>query len=184
MTEPEKPDVLDVLISMMGTEARAKALHNRLAEAGYAIVSVSKEAIEKAAMVISAMFEGVPSGVIMHALAEEGVWVVGKPELRHDWVSLADNTLLATHPADRCNGRHCCIHNPSDHALKTAPMHWNDAIRRTERVCQHGQHHPDPDHLSYILDNEGMLEYFQHKHHRPCDGCCQLQVPDQFRLNH
>lgn len=182
MTDPEEitaqPDLIDILIGEMGSEARARALIKRLNDNHLAIVAVGQEALEKCVMTLSAMFEGIPAAAVMAALADQGVYVVARPEVRHDWVSLADNTLLATHPRDRCDGRHCCIHNPSDHALKAAPMEWNDRMGRTERICDHGQHHPDPDHLTYVLDHEGMLAYFQHKYHHPCDGCCKL--PDSL----
>lgn len=178
MTEPEalddEPDIVDIFASELGSEDRARALLKRLNDRHYAVVNVGREAIEQAVMAVAGILEGVPPHVFLAALADQGVWIIGRPKMRHDMISLADNTLLMTHPAERCQGRNCCIHNPSDHALKAAPMHWNDAARRTERVCPHGQHHPDPDHLTYVLDHEGMLAYFEHKYHSPCDGCCNL----------
>ncbi len=171
--EPVDPDALDILIAHLGDEGRSRALLEAVNEHGYALVSVRQEAIEKAVMILSGILPGIPAAALIQALADEGVFVLARPEMRQDIVSLADNTLLGTHPADRCTGRHCCIHNPSDHPLKNAPLHWNDVMRRTERECSHGQLHPDADHLSYVLETFGMLDYFRHKHHRPCDGCCR-----------
>ena len=32
--------------------------------------------------------------------------------------------FLRTHGPDECSGPFCVIHNPSDHPLRDAPMHW------------------------------------------------------------
>lgn len=67
---------------------------------------------------------------------------------------------MKTHPPSRCEGRHCCIHNPSDHHMRNWPLHWRSDIRLMERICPHGVGHPDPDDL-------------QNNHIHGCDGCCK-----------
>ncbi len=78
-----------------------------------------------------------------------------------------DGTLLMNvHPADRCVGRRCVIHNPSDHHMSDWPLHWVDPIRIFVRVCEHGVGHPDPDQAEYL----SLTGRAQHM----CDGCCQV----------
>lgn len=169
-----EPDVMDVMDAALGDHGLTLRLLAALTEARYTIASVRREAMERAMFVLSGMLPGAPIGMIMYALAEEGVYVVARPELRQDLISQRDGSLLATHPADRCEGRNCVIHNPSDHALKDAPIDWDPGTRRTNRICTHGVHHPDPDHLSFVYETYGMFEWMQHKHHR-CDGCCKTE---------
>lgn len=68
--------------------------------------------------------------------------------------------LTNVHPSDKCKGEYCCIHNPSDHHMKTWPQHWRSDRGITERICEHGCGHPDPD------DPTGDTIH-------GCDGCCQ-----------
>lgn len=73
--------------------------------------------------------------------------------------------LLSVHHPDRCRGSHCCIHNPSEHHMKTWKQNWRSDKKMMERICSHGIGHPDPDDLrvksSYYLEVHG------------CDGCCR-----------
>ncbi|MGW5720809.1 hypothetical protein ACWEVP_31870 [Amycolatopsis sp. NPDC003865] len=73
--------------------------------------------------------------------------------------------ILWAHNWERCAGQPCCVHNPSDHPLRDAPMRWRTDLDFMERVCSHGIAHPDPDDLSV---QRGMVQA-----HGWCDGCCR-----------
>lgn len=74
-----------------------------------------------------------------------------KQKLNH-W-SKKDNTyttgtgqrLWAIHPIEKCEGRPCVIHNPSNHAMVEMPTFWRDDRGIMERTCPCGIGHPDPD---------------------------------------
>lgn len=76
--------------------------------------------------------------------------------------------LINVHPPAACEGRACCIHNPSDHPLKDAPMHWRADKRVMERICPHGIGHDDPDDYAYrkAIDSRASDVH-------GCDGCCR-----------
>ncbi len=105
--------------------------------------------------------------------------------------------ILKVHPRSKCEGRGipCCIHQPSDHHMKTWQMNWRGDTSVMERLCPHGIGHPDPDHMAYVKsltpehdciyerysfselwDSEelGFCKYphldWQGSH--GCDGCC------------
>lgn len=81
--------------------------------------------------------------------------------------------VLVTHPEGTCRGEHCCIHNPSDHRLKDAPLHWRTDRGMMERICEHGIGHPDPDDLSHkrsIMSRQAFRSRAYESH--GCDGCC------------
>jgi len=73
------------------------------------------------------------------------------------------------HEKDKCEGRHCCIHNPSNHHMKDWPTHWREDRKLMERLCKCGVGHPDPDDLAYKksigldVDTIGI---------HGCCGCC------------
>lgn len=76
---------------------------------------------------------------------------------------------IQTHGPDACSGEYCVIHNPSDHPLKDAPIHFRtDWGYLAERVCPHGIGHPDPDSVAHFerigVDGIGV---------HGCDGCCR-----------
>ena len=77
---------------------------------------------------------------------------------------LDEHGLVAKHVHDaaRCAGRPCVMHNPSDHHMRSWPLHWRDDRVFFERICPHGVGHPDPDCVSY--DPNVSLH--------GCDGCC------------
>lgn len=93
------------------------------------------------------------------------------------------------HDPDKCEGEHCCFHNPSQHALSTAPWHirfdkpvyrlenpWTTMTRvltdyLTERTCEHGVGHPDPDALAYLA-REYPPRVVEAMGVHGCDGCC------------
>jgi hypothetical protein len=78
---------------------------------------------------------------------------------------------------DDCMQNGCCIHNPSDHPLRDAPMQWRVAgpfdikPSHMERVCDHGVGHPDHDSLAY-LERIGQHDLARHLARHGCDGCC------------
>ena len=94
-------------------------------------------------------------------------------------IALHDGTILQNvHPAGTCALEHCCIHNPSDHPLRGAPLAWmGPPIRSMARVCEHGLHHPDPDDLAFkaaTLDWITMEAITSvHLVAENCDGCCR-----------
>lgn len=75
-------------------------------------------------------------------------------------VILVGGEVIIAHDIDVCNlSKPCCIHNPSDHHMRTWPQHWRDDRGIMERICKHGCGHPDPDDIT-INRIHG------------CDGCC------------
>ena len=73
------------------------------------------------------------------------------------------------HRSDACAGRHCPFHNPSEHALKDAPMNIRfDRRALVERMCPHGIGHSDPDSAAYLDEAYGETTNGVHG----CDGCC------------
>ena len=76
--------------------------------------------------------------------------------------------LLNVHPRTACAGEHCVLHNPSDHALRDAPLNWRGDRNLMERTCPHGIGHPDPDSVAY-LETVGIEGAGVHG----CDGCCR-----------
>lgn len=72
------------------------------------------------------------------------------------------------HPMTLCDGRPCCLHDPSEHSMRDWPM----LLRETglvERICTHGVGHPDPDSAAWA--NEVMHTDVWGVH--GCDGCCR-----------
>lgn len=55
-----------------------------------------------------------------------------------------DETLTA-HPRAQCEGEICCIHNRTEHCMRSFPQHWRSDRGIMERICRHGVGHPDPD---------------------------------------
>jgi hypothetical protein len=79
--------------------------------------------------------------------------------------------LHNVHPSAQCEGRACCIHNPSDHHMRDWPMVWRPDRGLMERTCPHGIGHPDPDHMAYVLTMPGWVDEYDSGVHG-CDGCC------------
>jgi hypothetical protein len=90
------------------------------------------------------------------------------PEDEFDTVTMVDGRVLRTHARGNCLGVYCCIHNPSEHPLATAPLHWRADRALMERICTHGIGHPDPDSLAFQAEH-GVTDGGVHG----CDGCCQ-----------
>lgn len=103
---------------------------------------------------------------------------------RYDLLNMHDGTLLTTHGPDVCMGPHCCIHNPSEHPLRDAPLVWLDNARAMYRRCEHGAIHPDPDSFDFVrvmalLGRRDMVPDWH-----PCceQHCCQDEpVPTNDR---
>lgn len=75
--------------------------------------------------------------------------------------------LVNVHTRDKCAGRHCVLHNPSDHHMREWRLLWRADRRIMERLCPHGMGHPDPDDMAYqrtIGGDSGV---------HGCDGCCR-----------
>lgn len=86
-------------------------------------------------------------------------------------VQLANGAILTTHGPGQCANEHCCIHNPSDHPLNTAPMNWRADRALMERMCEHGVGHPDPDDIAFKAKAYGSV-YANNEAVHGCDGCC------------
>jgi hypothetical protein len=82
-------------------------------------------------------------------------------------VVLHDSRLMRVHPVEVCGSPPCCIHSPSDHPLRTAPLSWDSDTHTMWRICKHLRRHPDPD--------DTMVRSFTHcgvNVEHDCDGCC------------
>ena len=64
-------------------------------------------------------------------------------ELERAQLEHSDITLAA-HPADKCRGEHCTLHNRSNHSMRSFPQHWRSDRGIMERICPHSIGHPDP----------------------------------------
>lgn len=80
-------------------------------------------------------------------------------------------TLINVHQPDACEGRACCIHNPSDHHMREWPMVWRDDRGLMERTCPCGIGHPDPDHMAYVLAVPGPVDERESGVHGCCGHC-------------
>jgi hypothetical protein len=75
------------------------------------------------------------------------------------------------HRKKDCLGRHCPIHNPSDHSMREFPTHLRVPSpvdikpMHMERICPHRIGHPDPDDINY-------WDVSVHG----CDGCCRETI--------
>ena len=80
---------------------------------------------------------------------------------------------VLVHDKSKCEGTHCCVHNPSDHHMKDWPTHWRDDRLLIERICEHGVGHPDPDDLAF---KRNVLKWtdkqIEVEEVHGCDGCC------------
>lgn len=81
-----------------------------------------------------------------------------------DLIALYDGTMLHCHGPAVCAGRPCPVHRPSDHPLRSCPLHWRGDGGYLERVCSHGYGHPDPD--------DFKVRHYDYPGAHRCDGCC------------
>lgn len=75
---------------------------------------------------------------------------------------------LRVHAKDDCKGQHCCIHNPSEHAMRDFPTHWRGDRGLMERICKCGVGHPDPDDIAF----KRALKGEKFAHYEAIHGCC------------
>ncbi|MBF9349272.1 hypothetical protein HA138_05745 [Mycobacteroides chelonae] len=77
--------------------------------------------------------------------------------------------FAAGHPPDDCAGLDCVIHNPSSHHMHDWPQRWR-ANGVLDRICVHGQAHPDPDQFALWVAR-GWERFAVHE----CDKCCAYE---------
>lgn len=82
---------------------------------------------------------------------------------KNSYVTGTGQKLVNIHSKDKCDGRPCVIHNPSDHCMRDFPTHWREDRGIMERICMHSVGHPDPD----SPWGNGSYEWIH-----GCDGCC------------
>ena len=75
------------------------------------------------------------------------------------WQPHKSKNVYLTHSANKCAGKNCPVHNPSNHHMKDWPQHYRTDRGITERICKHGVGHPDPDDRTTDTIHG-------------CDGCC------------
>ena len=80
-------------------------------------------------------------------------------ESENRYVTGSGQILNGIHARGDCIGKHCVIHNPSDHHMRGWPTHWRYDRYMFERICPHGIGHPDPD--------DPTIDTIH-----GCDGCC------------
>lgn len=77
---------------------------------------------------------------------------------------------VVVHDEDNCVGERCCIHDPSPHPLRNAPLVWKkpSMLRR----CEHEVDHPDPDDLVWRF---GSVAFGRRRLRHVCAcWCCGL----------
>jgi hypothetical protein len=106
-----------------------------------------------------------------------------------DFVTTVDGIHLHNvHPMDNCAGQPCVIHNPTDHSMRSWPLHWRDDRQMFERICSHGVGHPDPDQFGFweqaakrwrpsiaadVIDDPYPIgNPYEGMGIHGCDGCC------------
>lgn len=81
---------------------------------------------------------------------------------------------LRVHEKTSCAGEACCLHDPSEHPLRDAPMLYRGDRGFIERTCDHAVGHPDPDSLAYLARVLSAEEYDRRAYGvHGCDGCCR-----------
>ena len=99
----------------------------------------------------------------------------------YDYFELGGGLVLKTHSSAVCGPTRypCCIHKPSDHPLRDAPLNWREERKLMERVCAHGLWHPDPDDLSFKRRSMRPETYHNGAYGiHDCDGCCRFIIID------
>ena len=84
---------------------------------------------------------------------------------------LGQRTLMV-HDRELCLYEFCSIHNPSDHNMRDFPQLWRADRVLMERICPHGNGHPDFDHLEHTRRTRGDKAANTESIHN-CDGCCR-----------
>lgn len=97
------------------------------------------------------------------------------PDYHIKW---AKEHLSYVHGENRCKGEYCCIHNPSDHHMRTWPLNWRNDTGVMERICPHGVGHPDPDDAAFNIRMN-----LAHMNIHGCDGCCRRKEQAQYEIS-
>jgi hypothetical protein len=85
--------------------------------------------------------------------------------------------LVNVHPRDNCAGRPCVVHDPSDHHMRSWPLHWDDDGKGFLRICVHGYYHPDPDQFHFWDEMAAKWDMMQQGHTvSMADGIPQVTV--------
>ena len=77
---------------------------------------------------------------------------------------------IFVHGPSSCEGDICCLHNRTNHPMRSWPQYYRDDRGIMERVCPCGVGHPDPD------DRRIRLGLDEGDH--GCCGCCAM-VPKE-----
>lgn len=78
--------------------------------------------------------------------------------------------LANVHNPEKCAGRPCVLHNPTDHPMRKWMLLWRDDRGIFERLCpKHKVGHPDPDQFAYWRE---INQDFMSVH--GCCGCCDV----------
>lgn len=90
-----------------------------------------------------------------------------------------DGVLTGLHSPEQCAGESWWAHAHSVHPLNSARVAWDEDRWIVWRQCEHGQWHPDPDAVAYVM--RGRTTYVGRDRSRDpdrhdCDGCC---IPDE-----
>ena len=77
----------------------------------------------------------------------DGYWITqdGHGNPLNLWITGTNQVITGIHKPSQCAGDECVIHNPSTHHLRHMPTHYRQDTGITERICEHGTGHPDPD---------------------------------------
>lgn len=84
------------------------------------------------------------------------------------------------HPEEVCAAEDCAVHNPSDHHMRSWPQYFRTDRGITERICEHGIGHPDPDHMTWYASCHNPQDTRTEGIHG-CDGCCQPPIERVLR---
>ena len=106
----------------------------------------------------------------LEADATEPSWFVNVVD---EYGMVIGESNVVTHHRDACQGRGCVRHHPSDHHMRGWPITYRADQGISERRCEHGIGHPDPDDIAYLTSRgEGIAAAVAAALHG-CDGCCQ-----------
>lgn len=101
---------------------------------------------------------------------DDELWWVDSAAEETFGIQVGGAVLENVHPAEACAGRHCVLHNPSDHHMRGWKLNWRGDRGIMERLCpEHGVGHPDPDDVGYHVDVLGDEYAGVHG----CCGCCR-----------
>lgn len=101
---------------------------------------------------------------------DPGTWIIAAAAEPEFGIQGGPAVLRNVHPAQRCAGLPCVVHNPSNHHMRDWPLNWRADVALMERICEHGIGHPDPDDLAYRI-SVGLATV------HGCDLCCAGRPP-------